>query len=176
MGDWFDVFGLQVTADSAFDGAFHLGAASPVFAAQSSGITTVSQRLVRTGSGDADFLVQTVDSQAGQPVVQVQFVSSGKLLVNGVLTSFAWQADKAIEMTISHDWGTGLAGVQVGDTWVATNIALDPQAAIDQIQFATDDAATLFSSALLVDNILVLPEPAVGLLLALGAIFVRRRR
>ena len=170
--------GVRITADGGFDGAFHLGAASPVFEPPPSRVVSAEQDIIIDEAGGADFLVQTVDSVKGQPAVTLQFAFGGDLLVNAADTGFNWTPGTTMAVAIEHDQLLGTAAVFVNAASVASDVDISHIDRIDELQYGTDDFVSGTAASLYLDNIVVVPEPASVLLLLFGGgvAFRHRRR
>ena len=162
---------LRIASDGGFDGFFHLGASTPDFDIGTEATTIVSQVVMINATGEADFLLQTVDADTNTPAVQLQFAFGGDLIVNGADTGFNWSPLQPLAVTITHDHGSETAAVEINGSPVAVGIGIAGVDRFDRVEFGTDDAIDQQSASFFVDNIVVsaIPEPTALLLTMVGA-------
>jgi hypothetical protein len=167
---------LRVTADGGFDGFFHLGAATPIFDSPHAATITASQDVVIDGLGGADFLIQTVDTVAGIPALQVQFTSFGNVVVNGISAPVFWTKGLPFVLAMEHNMALHRASVSINGVVALSGIPLPGISAITQMQFGTDDFVLTTPASLYVDNLSIVPEPLSLGLLAVSAVGLIGRR
>ncbi len=170
---------LAIAANGAFDGSFHLGAASPIFDTTGIPVVTTTQELRLDRSMESDYLVQTVDSSddtSGIAVVQLQFTCNERLIVNGVLTDYQWKPGAQMVIAIEHDLAAGTASVLIDNAPVTIQLDIGHVNCITQLQYAMDDYLFEDASTMFVDNISIVPEPSAVGMAALMSILCAYRR